>query len=87
MPTCRTLTQIIPHINTQHQRHPPSRVFFKTSYTQDGTLVTTSSGSKFARGPRDWRWFNKKVKGVLREYAEVGYKIVIFRCAFNVICV
>ena len=41
----------------------------------------TKSGARFAMGPNDWRWFNKKVSKVVAGFHEQGYKIVIFRCA------
>jgi polynucleotide 3'-phosphatase len=37
-----------------------------TAFDLDGTLINTKSGSKFSRGPNDWKWFNDKVVPSLR---------------------
>lgn len=43
----------------------------------DGTLVNTKSGSKFARGPGDWCWF-ENAKAKVTEEIEKGTIFVIF---------
>ncbi|KAI8471367.1 MAG: polynucleotide kinase 3 phosphatase-domain-containing protein [Monoraphidium minutum] len=48
------------------------------AFDLDGTLIITSSGNRFAAHSADWRFFNKKVEKVVKEYAEDGYKVVIF---------
>lgn len=50
---------------------------------QDGTLIVTESGAQFPVRPDDWKFFNEKVPEVVRQYAEQGYKIVIFRSVFR----
>ena len=47
---------------------------------QDGTLVLTKSNQPYVTSPDDFKLFNKEVPKVLNEYAEKGYKIVVFRC-------
>ena len=46
---------------------------------QDGTLVQTISGDRFARNADDWRLYNAKVPEIVRQYSDDGYKVVIFR--------
>lgn len=46
---------------------------------QDGTLVLSKSGLPFVTHPDDFKFFNKDVPKVLKDYADKGYKIVIFR--------
>eukprot|EP00882_Tetradesmus_deserticola_P011962 GHRQ01012661.1.p1 GENE.GHRQ01012661.1~~GHRQ01012661.1.p1 ORF type:complete len:163 (+),score=45.77 GHRQ01012661.1:262-750(+) len=48
------------------------------AFDLDGTLVDVKSGAQFPKHAGDWRWFNKKTPQVLAEYAEQGYKIVLF---------
>jgi histidinol phosphatase-like enzyme len=45
---------------------------------QDGTIVHTKSGADFARDAGDWKWWNKDTAAKLAEFAEDGYKVVIF---------
>lgn len=51
------------------------------SLVQDGTLVTTKSGSQFAQSEHDWVPFNQKVYPTLQRLHASGYKIVLFRRA------
>ncbi|BDA42742.1 Bifunctional polynucleotide phosphatase/kinase [Coccomyxa sp. Obi] len=44
----------------------------------DGTLVVTKSGAQFVTNPDDFKFFNKDVPKIVKEYAEKGYKVVIF---------
>lgn len=46
---------------------------------QDGTLIAQKAGS-FNVSRDDWRWYNKKIAEILRDYHEKGYAVVIFRC-------
>ena len=46
---------------------------------QDGTLVVSKSGAQFVTNPDDFKFFNKDVPKIVKEYAEKGYKVVIFR--------
>ena len=46
-----------------------------TAFDLDGTLIDTKSGSKFSRGPTDWKWFNDKV---VPKLLELQTPIVIF---------
>ncbi|WIA43820.1 hypothetical protein OEZ86_010236 [Tetradesmus obliquus] len=48
------------------------------AFDLDGTLVEVKSGAQFPKHAGDWRWFNKKVPAKLAEFAEEGYKIVLF---------
>ena len=59
--------------------HPPTHPPTHPRAAQDGTLVNTKSGAQFARGPDDWKLFNKKVPEVVKMYHKEGYKIVVFR--------
>jgi len=43
----------------------------------DGTLILTGSGNKTPKDSNDWKLFNKKVKKMLRNFHEEGFKIVI----------
>lgn len=56
-------------------------VNWHTCVVQDGTLVNTKSNSQFAKGPDDWRFYNKKTAKEVKALHEQGYKIVIFRYA------
>lgn len=49
------------------------------SYEQDGTLVTTKRNTTFAASADDWKFFNKEVPKVLKDYSDKGFKIVVFR--------
>ena len=44
----------------------------------DGTLINVKGTSDFAKGPDDWKLFNKNVPVVLKKYHEDGFKIAIF---------
>lgn len=56
----------------------PYNVFSLTDTKQDSTLVTTSSGKKFASDPQDWKWWHPSVPGTLRKlYLEDGYRLVV----------
>ncbi|XP_002740993.1 uncharacterized protein F21D5.5-like [Saccoglossus kowalevskii] len=44
----------------------------------DGTVIKTRSGAKFAKGPKDWQWWEDKVPSKLRDAYNSGYKIVFF---------
>lgn len=39
----------------------------------------TKSGADFATGPSDWKFYNPEVPKKLKQYAEEGYRIAIFR--------
>jgi hypothetical protein len=41
--------------------------------------VTTKRATPFPRDADDWKFFNKNVPKVVKEHAEQGCKIVIFR--------
>nr|POE85563.1 bifunctional polynucleotide phosphatase/kinase [Quercus suber] len=43
----------------------------------DDTLITSKSGSKFARGPDDWKWWNAIVPSRLKELDAQGYALVV----------
>ncbi|CAD7701265.1 unnamed protein product [Ostreobium quekettii] len=67
--------------------HPPSLIYKVggmapnsklACFDLDGTLVNTKSKSQFARDENDWKFFNKKVPQVLKQYEAQGYKLVIF---------
>ncbi len=42
--------------------------------------MLTKSNQPYVTSPDDFKLFNKEVPKVLNEYAEKGYKIVVFRC-------
>ncbi|EIE24594.1 PNK3P-domain-containing protein [Coccomyxa subellipsoidea C-169] len=48
------------------------------AFDLDGTLVLTKSNQPYVTSPDDFKLFNKEVPKVLNEYAEKGYKIVVF---------
>lgn len=48
------------------------------AFDMDGTLIVTESGAQFPLRPDDWKFFSEKVPEVVRQYAQQGYKIVIF---------
>nr|XP_023907961.1 bifunctional polynucleotide phosphatase/kinase-like [Quercus suber] len=43
----------------------------------DDTLITSKSGSKFARGPDDWKWWDAVVPTRLKELDAQGYALVV----------
>ncbi|KAL7813583.1 PNK3P domain-containing protein [Trichoderma aethiopicum] len=48
------------------------------AFDLDSTLITTSSGKKHASSGADWKWWNSKVPGRLRElYEKEGYHVAI----------
>ncbi|KAH6603788.1 hypothetical protein Trco_007234 [Trichoderma cornu-damae] len=48
------------------------------AFDLDSTLITTSSGKKHASNAADWKWWDSKVPGRLRElYENEGYHVVI----------
>lgn len=46
---------------------------------QDGTLLTTRSRARFARGAGDWQFLTPQVPAVLQQLVQDGYRIVVFR--------
>lgn len=48
------------------------------AFDMDGTLITTKSGEKFPKTPKDWVFFDDKVVPKLNELNLKGFKIVIF---------
>jgi hypothetical protein len=42
--------------------------------------VNKKETQSFQVSPDNWKWFNKKVPGVLEEYHAKGYNVVILRC-------
>ncbi|CUM66233.1 uncharacterized protein PRCAT00003893001 [Priceomyces carsonii] len=81
-------THLIESISTSKERirelAKESDTIKVAAFDLDGTLIDTKSGSKFARGPDDWRWWSpkgtqeSKVVKKLREIIEGRYLIVIF---------
>ncbi|KAL4434643.1 hypothetical protein ABPG77_002766 [Micractinium sp. CCAP 211/92] len=67
--------------------HPPSLIYKLNPKAQggskiaaidlDGTLVGVKSGAQFARGPDDWKFFNKHVPEKVAELHEQGYQLWI----------
>ena len=47
------------------------------AFDLDDTLITTSSGLKFARGPEDWKWWHASVPSRLKSLAAEGYTLVV----------
>jgi bifunctional polynucleotide phosphatase/kinase len=47
------------------------------AFDLDSTLITTSSGKKHAGSATDWKWWEPRVPGRLRELYEEGYRVVI----------
>lgn len=48
------------------------------AFDLDYTLIRTSSGKRHPTGPSDWKWWDAKVPGRLRElYQDEGYQIVL----------
>ena len=45
---------------------------------QDGTIVDTKSGRKFAKSPSDWKLFDPVVKRKMQALNDEGHEIVIF---------
>lgn len=46
---------------------------------QDGTLLTTRSGARFAQGAGDWKFLTPQVPAMLQQLVQDGYRIVVFR--------
>ncbi len=44
----------------------------------DGTLIEPVSNKRFGNGPRDWRFWDPKVKTKLDELHKEGFKVIIF---------
>ncbi|KAM3451641.1 hypothetical protein MY3296_005166 [Beauveria thailandica] len=47
------------------------------AFDLDSTLIDTSSGRKHAKDASDWRWWDARVPGKLKELYEDGYQIAI----------
>ncbi|KAF2764933.1 PNK3P-domain-containing protein [Teratosphaeria nubilosa] len=47
------------------------------AFDLDGTVITTKSGNKFARGADDWRWWHATVPTKMKELNNDGYAVVI----------
>lgn len=47
------------------------------AFDLDSTLISTSSGKKHAGSATDWKWWEPRVPGRLRELYEEGYRVVI----------
>ncbi|KAH6986306.1 DNA kinase/phosphatase Pnk1 [Ilyonectria sp. MPI-CAGE-AT-0026] len=48
------------------------------AFDLDSTLISTASGKKHGSGASDWKWWDNRVPGRLREmYQDEGYRIVI----------
>ncbi|KAJ3492443.1 hypothetical protein NLG97_g5387 [Lecanicillium saksenae] len=47
------------------------------AFDLDSTLIATSSGRKHAKDASDWRWWDKRVPGKLKELYEDGYHVAI----------
>lgn len=48
------------------------------AFDLDGTLITTQSGSSFARSETDWKFSSSKVIAKIRQLHSDGYTVVIF---------
>ena len=48
------------------------------SFDMDGTLIEPVSNKRFGNGPRDWRFWDPKVKTKLDELHKEGFKVIIF---------
>lgn len=58
---------------TSTNRPKPLKI---AAFDFDDTLVTTKSGSKFSRGPDDWKWWHATVPSKLKELSAAGYAVV-----------
>jgi len=67
--------------------HPPSLIYKDghakgaskiAGFDMDGTVVNTMSGRDMPTSWTDWKLFNGNVPSKIQEYADDGYKIVIF---------
>ncbi|KAH6674596.1 polynucleotide kinase 3 phosphatase [Halenospora varia] len=48
------------------------------AFDMDSTLISTSSGKKFASDAQDWKWWHSSVPAILRKlYFEEGYRVVV----------
>uniref|UniRef100_A0A6B2L628 PNK FHA domain-containing protein n=1 Tax=Arcella intermedia TaxID=1963864 RepID=A0A6B2L628_9EUKA len=47
------------------------------AFDMDGTIIVPRSGKKFPTGRSDWKWWNEKVPGKLKELHAGGFSIVI----------
>lgn len=48
------------------------------AFDLDSTLISTASGKKHGSGPTDWKWWDNRVPGRLRElYEKDGYRVVV----------
>ncbi|KAM9905930.1 hypothetical protein OXX59_009206 [Metschnikowia pulcherrima] len=58
---------------------PESTSIRVAAFDMDDTLICTSSGIKFGRGPHDWKWRNKEVLPVLeKKVIQENRVLVIF---------
>ncbi|KAL1959216.1 hypothetical protein VTO42DRAFT_2721 [Malbranchea cinnamomea] len=47
------------------------------AFDLDHTLIATTSGNKFATGPKDWKWWKPEVPGRVKELYSQGYVVVV----------
>ncbi|BCR83768.1 putative DNA 3'-phosphatase Tpp1 [Aspergillus chevalieri] len=47
------------------------------AFDLDSTLITSASGTTFARSPKDWKWWHASVPSRVRELNSEGYQVVV----------
>ncbi|GAO19179.1 hypothetical protein UVI_02014610 [Ustilaginoidea virens] len=74
VPATLLVGRYVPQGHDERQK-PRTKI---AAFDLDSTLITTSSGKKHAGSGTDWKWWNSRVPGVLRElYLEKGYQVVV----------
>ncbi|KIV88376.1 polynucleotide kinase 3'-phosphatase [Exophiala mesophila] len=70
-----------PNEKTQDEPKLPVKV---AAFDLDDTIIVANTGSKWARSPTSWKWWDQSIPGRLKQLHEEGYAIVFLSNQGNV---
>jgi len=56
----------------------PNKLDKIASFDLDSTLITSKSGRRFPKDPKDWKWLYSEVPKKLKILHETGWKLIVF---------